>query len=867
MSSPSNILGRLQQLKLWQENHEKKLKTPTSNVIKEAKSVDPGKLRISDMLPNKGKNGFNEIKSLDGKKFDKLLEDKLVHFADQSNDTGNSVPKKAFLKKGTGLTRFKLKPEEYKRLISSRASNQSRPTLHNKRKINHKKTSPETLKPKSKPIILNSNPPLKSVLESLEKENLMEISKKPEFTPLKTPEYSIKTKGRWTSEYNDQNKQISNIYDQQIDKFLTDYCHNPNNNLKNNISQEIDRLSNFSVEPSPNKSPSPAKKRLPFEEGEQTLYEKAIETELLIFEALEKRTQRNSFCSTNTSVLQILNCTPSKVHRVISNDVKLSGPRAHANKMESEHFQSAAEKVNVSEVSQSPKQQIYEPNHWEEPESYDENSCDESKPQFVESKSPVRSPVEYSSDSSADESLTDKITKSPSRALTPRHNFSSTCQDCGSDIRLKIEECQAELESLRLERDRIASIRKQVAKEKRDFEKEMRVKRRRFEEQQANFRAELEEERKQINKEKNIFERANKDTKSTKSLMQQRKKDAEEISNLRQELEETKELLKLRETKNALTVAKLRTHAKQLENKNEELNKLVEKLTKDKARLEAMQKSSQKTSEVKMLHEISKNISKLTEETFRNQKFKAESSSEDEISKRPSVLKTAKLSTKPAPVCSQPSDSLIEPNSDKTESRGKIENFISEDANIEALYAKLFKDSEKSDNAATKTGRSEKLHEDGTKEIKYPNGNVKLISTDGTIRYYHSANDTWHTNYPDGTEIIEFPNGQSEKRFQDGKCIVFFPDGLIQTIHPDGDEEIKYPDGSKVLTTKEGERKLFLTNGQVEIHTKDQKRREYPDGTVKILYPDGSQETRYSNGRIRMKNSNGDVVLDTEGSK
>lgn len=68
------------------------------------------------------------------------------------------------------------------------------------------------------------------------------------------------------------------------------------------------------------------------------------------------------------------------------------------------------------------------------------------------------------------------------------------------------------------------------------------------------------------------------------------------------------------------------------------------------------------------------------------------------------------------------------------------------------------------------------LLEDGTKEIKYSNGNTKTISPDGnliifkyfngdiektnltekTLKYYHAKEATWYTQFEDGSELIEF---------------------------------------------------------------------------------------------------------------
>lgn len=66
---------------------------------------------------------------------------------------------------------------------------------------------------------------------------------------------------------------------------------------------------------------------------------------------------------------------------------------------------------------------------------------------------------------------------------------------------------------------------------------------------------------------------------------------------------------------------------------------------------------------------------------------------------------------------------------------------------------------------------------DGSKDVWYPNGNLKKISSDamcirmlyynkdiketniteGTVKYYYAESNTWHTTYIDGLEILEFP--------------------------------------------------------------------------------------------------------------
>ncbi|XP_035899883.1 centromere protein J [Anopheles stephensi] len=187
-----------------------------------------------------------------------------------------------------------------------------------------------------------------------------------------------------------------------------------------------------------------------------------------------------------------------------------------------------------------------------------------------------------------------------------------------------------------------------------------------------------------------------------------------------------------------------------------------------------------------------------------------------------------------------------------------------------------------------KSMKREIVNADGSRDVWYPNGNLKKISADGliirmlyfnkdiketnmaegTTKYYYFETNTWHTTYLDGLEILEFPDGQTEHRFKDGSTEVHFPNGSIRTTNPnsaDIAEEWKYPDGTTVIIRKNDDKEINLPNGQVEIHTKAHKRRIYPDGTIKFVYPDGSQESRYSNGRVRLKDKDGRLLSDTGG--
>lgn len=105
------------------------------------------------------------------------------------------------------------------------------------------------------------------------------------------------------------------------------------------------------------------------------------------------------------------------------------------------------------------------------------------------------------------------------------------------------------------------------------------------------------------------------------------------MSVLKKELLDIKELLKLKETKNGATQARLRNQIKSLEKERDELKSALENLQKENSKLNATRRI-QRPTEVKMLQEINKNLTKLTEETFKKQHSKADISVSEPILKK-----------------------------------------------------------------------------------------------------------------------------------------------------------------------------------------------------------------------------------------
>lgn len=109
-------------------------------------------------------------------------------------------------------------------------------------------------------------------------------------------------------------------------------------------------------------------------------------------------------------------------------------------------------------------------------------------------------------------------------------------------------------------------------------------------------------------------------------------------------------------------------------------------------------------------------------------------------------------------------------------------------------------------------------------------------------------------------------SGQIEHRYKDGTTEIHYSNGSIRISNPtwtdDLKEEWRMPDGTNVKVFKNNTKILSFSNGQREVHTTNHKRREYPDGTVKLMYEDGTMETRYSNGRVRVKDKDGNLISD-----
>ncbi|XP_050315958.1 cingulin-like protein 1 isoform X1 [Anthonomus grandis grandis] len=939
---------RLQELKLWQGSFDsllQKSNSPSPNSLVENKS-EHNVCVEEDHSKEWDKRKISPVKD-----FQQLLEEKL---AEETPVQVHNGAKRPFLKKGEGLARFKMdngrppnnprakrlvgrKPVVAKPKASAAASKASAPSgirgiLKNPQSQPKEVdfiplTVPEYVKPRaswkqvfqcaqksewkssSEDPVGGSEEDGESVeeyeefrrslgseesrvaKEAIGEEKVFKTSSAANVIRegFETPKISHLESNKFTLKVGDFTTINQNVL-KQVNAYAKKYFDGSNVLYTNDIPDRISDL--VTTKP-------------PHSAGDYTLEEIKSERELKAFEILEKKVDNSSFCSTNTSVLNLLASTPRKPEKAIEGsieEIQEVFPKDMQETIQTK-LQEVAQKTDVLQHF------LMNLRHMEGGGKTDDTTID--------SDSTCQRRMSSSVDTSFSDENTRWSSRSPSftteettelESTTYRHNsvrkvdagvntsFDENsridetirnlepCKHC-EELRSKNSEAKTVLTALKCENTKIKQDLRRFEKEYDKFKKKMKKDGEEHREEVKKLMEELESERKKIAKERAYFESYVKECQPVRPS----KKERDEMTQLKQELADAKELIKLKDAKNGATQARLRTQIKQQEKDIVEMKITIDKLQRENAKLSVQQKFARRPQEVKMLHEINKNLSKLTEETFKKQSNKTVS----ETNEKPSSgnKENAKEGTndqnndlkKDVPKPKSIRDSVRSNSTAEEPPKTTVDP-----GNIEKQYETMFGNISSPRNLSVSTNieKTEKTLPDGSVEIGYSNGNVKTISADGnhikmqyfngdtketdlkgqTIKYHYAANNAWHTQFADGTEVMEFNDGQRCTKNLDGKTEICYPDGSLKIINSDGSEEQQFPDGRKTIKNPLGEVMILLPNGQREIHTAEYKRREYPDGTIRTLHKDGTVETVYSNGRVRVKNANGVLIMDTHSS-
>lgn len=346
-------------------------------------------------------------------------------------------------------------------------------------------------------------------------------------------------------------------------------------------------------------------------------------------------------------------------------------------------------------------------------------------------------------------------------------------------LKKRLKDLEMEIAVFQQQNQLLTKMKQEHELEKIEHENLVRVAKEKLENDKREFETYLNDEKIKLKEEKLKFE---------KKLLIPSKKEREEISKLREQITELEQEMKTKDNKYISSQSRLRAQIRNLEKQIREKDLEIEGLQKENKKLDNENIRLRRQNNTKMLNEINKNIAKLAPKV-------------EESEKQKSILKdkkphTTNKSTKIVHNKSKLISSSDRSSSDEREDPNDSTSSSDDDEGSKSLSFKFSNRSLKKpeeiltntnstsatieDNPTTtilKNLKREINNPDGSKDIWYPNGNIKKISPDGlyikmlyynkdiketdinkgTVKYYYAETNTWHTSYLDGLEILEYP--------------------------------------------------------------------------------------------------------------
>lgn len=399
-------------------------------------------------------------------------------------------------------------------------------------------------------------------------------------------------------------------------------------------------------------------------------------------------------------------------------------------------------------------------------------------------------PVEVFKEKHADDTSTDK---SPRTVLVEK----------GSLLREKLKELEEETRKFREQNLHIQKMKQSLELERIELHNQRQEMQRLHKEEKLKIELHFEKLKDDLKREQQKLDH---------QVNLPNKKFKEEVKELRDKIDELEKEIKNREMKHGASQTRLRCHIRTLEKENKENLTNIESLKKENKRLEMENARLLRQKNNKMLTEINKNIAKLAapaeegkekedpkpvnrvetkkplpdrNNRVQTQKMKNVQSTHRTVSKTPQITLESldKSSSESSDEGSEASGVAVEQWNKKGPS-----NYFPSSVNKEKMGKQVapveVSESEKENRLAGPLNdtvgvgpKKEVINEDGSKDVYYPNGNLKKISADGmtikvlyfnkdiketnvnegTVKYYYAETRTWHTSFLDGLEILEFP--------------------------------------------------------------------------------------------------------------
>lgn len=343
-------------------------------------------------------------------------------------------------------------------------------------------------------------------------------------------------------------------------------------------------------------------------------------------------------------------------------------------------------------------------------------------------------------------------------------------QQQSQELTQTLLEVESEMELFRSQNQSLTKFKQQLDLDRVQLDVDRADMEERLNDERCKMEVYLHDERMKLLNEKETLDRR------AKELRAPNRKERDEMVQLKAQVAALEAELVTKEQRHVAAQGRLRAQIRTMEKDLKEYSFDIENMKKENKKLESENVKLRRQSNNKMLNEINKNIARLAV---------------GPASKNISV----EVKTTPTESVSKPISKLITNRSKAVELSSSGE---SEDDQPQPEKSVYFKDSVQTQttsqtiskprstptsmptspsNDQQQNCKREILNQDGSRDILYTNGNIKKVSKDamlirmlyfnkdvketniseGTVKYYYAATNTWHTSYLDGLEILEFP--------------------------------------------------------------------------------------------------------------
>ncbi|XP_065159120.1 centromere protein J [Atheta coriaria] len=967
--SPSSLLAKLDELKRWQQIQQERLLKQHQTRLEAANSLFP---HLTQSRIEEEKEETKEISSVVHEQVDN------EEAMDDTSKSPGNITKKPFLKRGTGLVKYGLQYGDQKKPFNKMKPLKVYKTAAHKR-INQIKTDDQEEK-FVQSTVSNSKPKCKPNIQKID-EIIIKTASPPKITPLRAPEMSIKQKAKWcpvepedyeppclptlpatlpsgslpgishiSEEESQQNVGLQMLQNNPelfhaLQRLATEHFGPANGDgtasfdqtdllnkltlldnestiyqtpINNNHTQLVQYLQNL-LQRCENNTP-----------GDLTTYENALAKELRVFEQLEEKAMNSSFCSTNSSVMELLASTPNRITK--GKVPSFETIQENCNNMN--RVQVQADIHNLPNKISTGTQNSY--SDFDNDTLQSKNSSNAKKmliyPHEIQQSNDTLVQNDYSDESSINSDDFDHTTANIVPEILVRQNAATMTDPIDTVnedlLKVKLKELETEILSFRSENKKVEKLKSDLERQRSDIIKSKKSLEKEYNSKREELECEFDEERKKLNKEKQVFEKYSKEIQNKPN-----RKEREEISNLKAELANVKETLKVKETRNGTTQARLRTQIKSLEKDNAHLKEEIEKLQKVNARLQNQTQVSRKgrQDETKMLHEINKNLTKLTnDQKVAKALNKLENSIEDKISSEDSLITLSTTTTrrKPTQKTTFPSENkqikshkskkhvqneqiVITSDSEEEtknknqrkhkvivvtdESSSETDILIHEQSNkskrrsndYETEYRRSYsRSSYKSDSEDEMVRPKSKNRSRSSLESRKSLENKENESSNGDITTFRNLSDlSVSENYE---KVFGARGKQTEGKYTSGKLKrhnslndTQQTNSKIETILTDGSKETKYPNGNVKTVSPDGNlvkmeyfngdiKETALLEGTIKYFYKDTQiwQTTFATGDETFEFPDGQVEKHLSDGSSTVHFPNGIVKhMSADGSE